>query len=331
MTDHAAGLTVGLAELVRGLSSAAVVADQNKRPLVWNDAYSRMTSANGGGLGALVAAIPVRDAHGAAVATLEIYRDAERETLSALGTFVAGIAHELNNPINFVSGNIDLVEDHVRGMRSFWRRVFDEVLDVDQRTRVNAMAEQHGLSADDRDLDESMAGIAAGAERAARIIRDVRAVILGGSSERTDVCIADAVQAASGIARAEMGVHIVVTENLDPSCTALANQSQIVQVVLNLLQNARDAIGMKPGFIEVTVAHRDNGVIIEVADDGEGISNVEQLRIFEPFYTTKGSTGMGLGLALSRSIVEGHGGRLTVQSEVGAGAQFTVWLPSPAA
>ena len=253
-----------------------------------------------------------------------------REKLSALGNFVAGIAHELNNPINFVYGNIDTVEARVKALRSFWDEV-NGLLEPAQRERVAALAIERELAEDAKDLDDSLAGIAAGAERAARIIKDLRSVILGGSSERTIVRIADAAQAAFNIARGDMPSNVALREAYDASCVAVANQSQIVQVILNLLHNARDAIGTRDGSIALTVARREEGVVIEVADTGPGISDDEQLRIFDPFYTTKGAAGMGLGLSLSQSIVEGHGGRLGVQSRAGEGATFTVWLPGGAA
>lgn len=251
-----------------------------------------------------------------------------REKLSALGNFVAGIAHELNNPINFVYGNIELVESRTLSLRQFWQHVVREVMTDEQRARLTELAAAHGLDEDTRDLDESMAGIANGAERAARIIRDLRGVILGGSAERTVVRVADAAEAALQIALRDMGEAIDVHVDLDQECVANANQSQLVQVILNLLQNARDAIGNEGGLITLGVTRTDDGVCIVVEDDGPGISDDEQLRIFDPFYTTKGAGGMGLGLSLSQSIVDGHGGRLGVVSKPGEGARFTVWLPN---
>jgi signal transduction histidine kinase len=104
--------------------------------------------------------------------------------------------------------------------------------------------------------------------------------------------------------------------------------SQINQVFLNLITNAAQALPANGGKITLTTRDEAGGVAVEVADNGKGIAPEVLPKIFDPFFTTKEvGKGTGLGLSISFKIVEQHGGRITVSSEVGKGTKFTLWLP----
>jgi signal transduction histidine kinase len=104
-----------------------------------------------------------------------------------------------------------------------------------------------------------------------------------------------------------------------------ADEAQLRQVFLNLIRNAREAMP-RGGQLTVTAWHTPEGVEVRVQDTGEGMTPEVQERLYEPFFTTK-TGGTGLGLALSRQIVESHGGRLSLESAVGRGTTFHVFLP----
>ena len=109
----------------------------------------------------------------------------------------------------------------------------------------------------------------------------------------------------------------------------IADPAQLQQVFLNLFNNAIDAIGQGGGTVEITSRDEGNKVVIDVADTGHGIPPSVMARIFDPFFTTKPvGKGTGLGLAVSQGIVQHHGGHIRVQSEVGKGSRFFVWLPA---
>ncbi|MEQ8985427.1 MAG: ATP-binding protein, partial [Deltaproteobacteria bacterium] len=99
------------------------------------------------------------------------------------------------------------------------------------------------------------------------------------------------------------------------------------QVLINLIKNAADALEGSGGKIEVGVAERGDRALLVVRDNGRGMPPDVQAKVFEPFFTTKGERGLGLGLDISKKIVEAHGGTMTLTSEVGAGTTFRIELP----
>jgi signal transduction histidine kinase len=155
----------------------------------------------------------------------------------------------------------------------------------------------------------------------------------GGASQRASVEIGPLVDAAVGLARAEaVQNEIEIEVRVDPGLPAvLADPVQIEQVLLNLLRNAIDAIGIASSRERSIVleGHRKSGhkVEISVADSGPGVTAEVANRLFDPFTTTK-PEGMGMGLSISRSIVESHGGRLRMVRSTGSGATFVFDLPT---
>ena len=109
-------------------------------------------------------------------------------------------------------------------------------------------------------------------------------------------------------------------------CAVRGDAGRLSQVFLNLITNARDAMG-DGGKLTVEIGAEDSGVAVAVTDTGCGIPSADLEKVFEFLYTTKGDAGTGYGLAISRDIVEEHGGRLTAESEPGKGSRFTVFLP----
>jgi two-component system NtrC family sensor kinase len=160
--------------------------------------------------------------------------------------------------------------------------------------------------------------------------------------EKRQVSINDVINHAVRIVQNQFAIqHIQLSTDLDPRLPSTqADVNQIQQVLINLLMNASDAIGEKGGTVTVTtgVADRtaggaDDGTLdrdyirIRVSDDGCGIPAVNLSKVFEPFFSTKGQKGTGLGLAVVWGIIEKHNGRITVESTVGKGTAFTILLP----
>jgi PAS domain S-box-containing protein len=176
-------------------------------------------------------------------------------------------------------------------------------------------------------LYEGVSEVVQQAERAGDVLGRLREFMRGGASERASVEVGPLIDAALGLARAEAvqnGIEIEV--RVDPGLPAvLADRIQIEQVLLNLLRNAIDAIATSDGHERSIVleAHRKGGhrVEISVADSGPGVTAEVANRLFDPFTTTK-PEGMGMGLSISRSIVESHGGRLRMFQSTGSGATF---------
>jgi PAS domain S-box-containing protein len=182
-------------------------------------------------------------------------------------------------------------------------------------------------------LYEGVSEVAQEAERAGDVLGRLREFVRGGEPRRAFVEVGPLIHAAVGLARAEaMQNEVEIDVQVDPGLPlVLADHIQIEQVLINLLRNAIDAIATtdRQQRLIVVEAHRKIGdtVQISVADSGPGVIAEMANRLFEPFLTTK-PEGMGMGLSISRSIVESHGGRLRTFQSVGSGATFLFDLPS---
>jgi two-component system NtrC family sensor kinase len=227
----------------------------------------------------------------------------QREKLAALGSLLAGVAHELNNPLSVVVARAVMLEE--------------------QGAPATRAAAQK---------------IRTAAERCARIVRTFLAMARQQPPERGPVQVNEVVTAAL-----DMTAYAVRTSNIEVAVdlagdipTILADPDQLHQVLLNLFVNAQQILQDRPGKRRIRVASRhdrDAGVIrIVVADNGPGIPEHLRKRVFEPYFTTK-PTGMGtgVGLAVSHGIVAAHDGTLTLDCPEMGGAVFTITLPVCAA
>jgi signal transduction histidine kinase len=235
---------------------------------------------------------------------------ARQEKLSALGTLVAGVAHEINNPVTYMRGALELAN-----------------MDLDEvEAKREAAAVAHARA--------TLQRLAEGVNRVQTITQALKAVARQGTGERASEDLGKVAQDVVQVVRIGLPRGVTLDADLPPALPRVrANAAEMHQVVLNLVKNAGEALAPTGGHIRVR-AWSDNGSVhVEVADDGPGIPEPVQRRLFEPFFTTK-REGTGLGLSLSRGIVEAHGGELKLESAPGKGTRFTIRLPaasSPAA
>jgi len=255
-----------------------------------------------------------------------------QEKMSSLGRLVAGIAHELNNPINFVYGNVD-----------FLGRYLDDLLSLVKLYEQGAPGMSEGLRAEvDRRKDEIeydflvddshklIKSIRSGAERTANIVRDLKAFSRTGTGQMQDSDLVAGIETTLNLLAPLTKNRITVQRDFaDPHPKVLCHPGHINQVFMNILTNAAQAIeGEGTIFVRIHPAAGGESVEISVRDTGPGIPDEIRGKVFDPFFTTKDvGEGTGLGLAISESIVRAHGGRILCASEVGKGATFTVILP----
>ena len=235
----------------------------------------------------------------------------ELERIHALGTLVASVAHEINNPLTYLNGCLELASRDIEAVRD---------LGV-------AGARLAGT------LSQNLADAADGAERIASVVRILSTFSRADVNDGKDVDVLRAVQAASRIARHQVTGNASFEEDLAPVPHVVGNEGRLAQVILNLLVNAAQAVKSHAGAhgqVRIATRVEDECVLIEVSDTGPGIEPKLLERIFEPFFTTKpAGEGTGLGLTISRDIVAAMGGTLTVRSALEHGTTFVVTLPVP--
>jgi two-component system NtrC family sensor kinase len=236
------------------------------------------------------------------------------ERLAALGQVSAGIAHELMNPVGYMSQNLDALRREVDVLRGAMLPMLERFPNADAAA---ALADLPGILND--------------VEAAAGHIRHVALSIRGqarGEDEESRAQLADAVDFAVRIARAEVRQKARIRTRGEPVMVAVG-PVKLCQVLINLVVNSAQAIDPeRPGLIDVRWSTEGDLVRIEVADNGIGIPPELHQKVFEPLFTTKPvGTGTGLGLAICRDILQHAGGELRFESKVGEGTTMQLSLP----
>ena len=238
-----------------------------------------------------------------------VARMMQLDRLAAIGTLAAGIGHEINNPMTFVLGNLELAQEQL-GEMGAGARVSSEQLE---------------------ELHVAVESALAGAGRVTEIVQDFRTFTRQERHQGHVIDVLETVRFAIKMAAHHTRHRARVVEDLRPVRKIEGDATRLGQVFLNLLVNAAHAIG--EGAVQdnqIVVTARDDGdhVVVSVADSGTGVAPEVLERIFEPFYTTKlPGEGMGLGLAIALETVMAHGGTMDVDSALGEGTTFHVRLP----
>jgi PAS domain S-box-containing protein len=240
---------------------------------------------------------------------------AQASRQAALGTLVAGVAHEINNPLTGVISGTGAARELLPELR----RHLQGSTPLD-RAAVLALLDE---------ADEALEDAHQGGQRVARIVKELR-TFGAPDSTRARLRLADAADLALRLLPTASGSPPAVTIEDHGAPDVMGSFGQVAQVVVALLTNARKATPPgKPGTITVRIGPGTPGTgRLEVVDQGTGIAPPVLERIFDPFFTTSDvGQGMGLGLATSHAIVKSHGGTLTAESEVGQGSTFRLELP----
>ena len=262
-------------------------------------------------------------------------RMVETEKLASLGQLVAGVAHEINNPLAFVSNNVAVLERDLRDIITLigYYRQLERPVDPGHaglNGQIDSVSEQLDLDYTLDNLPRLIERTREGLRRIERIVKDLRLFARVDEGEWNEVDlnpgIESSVNMVQGYAR-KKGVRLVT--ELEPLPPVRCRGARVHQVVVNLLMNAIDACSADGTVTIRTRAEPEvEGVRIEVADTGCGMEPAIRERIFDPFFTTKAvGEGTGLGLSISYGIVQEHDGTIDVQSTPGEGSSFTIRLP----
>jgi two-component system NtrC family sensor kinase len=230
------------------------------------------------------------------------------EKMASIGQLVAGIAHEINNPVNAIANTITPLEETVQ-------------------TAVGAVGPDREAAVSD--INEMLRVIQRGARRTKEIVQALHNYARGDDDRLVDVDLHRGLDDSLDLLRHHLkGIEVERAYGASGRVRGFAGQ--LHQVFMNLLTNAAQAIRLsgKGGRIRITTSTRGAAVVITVNDDGPGIPDHLLARIFDPFFTTKDvGEGSGLGLSIVHGIVDRHNGSISVASEVGKGTTFTVVLP----
>ncbi len=260
----------------------------------------------------------------------------QSERLAAVGELAAGVAHEVNNPVNFALNALRALRDHVEVLAGVSQQLAalepkDSEKLLVQVAEVAALQEELALDEVAGELRELVGIVSEGLERTQRLVGDLRDFAGNGRGEALDVnlrrCLESTLQL---LRRAHQDAGVRVDSRLAPEPLLVrGDPGALNQVFLNLLKNSTEALEGRGGVIQIQARRDGEAIELRVCDDGPGIPDEARERLFDPFVTTKAAgKGSGLGLSICRRIVTEHGGTISVDSPPGGGASFTIRLPA---
>jgi signal transduction histidine kinase len=254
----------------------------------------------------------------------------QSEKMASLGQLVAGIAHEINNPINFIISNLQPLKEYLHGYKNVIQffSTHKETLPDELRHEFLSIYTKNDIDFINEDSEKLLQSFEDGSHRISGIVASLRQYSRVDVDYYSPFDLHEAIDSSLRLLHTRYKQHITVRKNYGNLPPVICSPGQINQVFLNILSNAEEAVeGNGHVWIITTV---ENGMaVIRIRDDGKGIPANIQKKIFDPFFTTKPvGSGTGLGLSISYGIIEQHGGTIAVDSEVGKGTTFTVKLPT---
>jgi signal transduction histidine kinase len=252
----------------------------------------------------------------------------QSEKLASLGQLAAGVAHEINNPVGFISSNLGALDGYFKQLQQMLDayRQAEAAIGDDQ---LEALRQRLDLDFLREDIPTLIRESKEGIGRVAQIVKDLKDFSRVDNDQNWQWAnLQQGIDSTLNIVASELKYKADVIKHYAPLPEIECLASQLNQVVMNLVINAAQAIGPERGTITISNGVEGESIWLEVADNGCGIAPDSLQNIFDPFFTTKPvGEGTGLGLSLSYGIVKKHHGEISVSSELGKGTTFRVVLP----
>lgn len=247
------------------------------------------------------------------------------EKLASLGRLLAGVAHELNNPISFVYANTHALEKYLDRFETY----FEKVQAGASRRELIELRSKLKLDRDLKNLRIAIEGARDGSERVRSIVEDLRRLSADGSGEFSRFNLEETAQISANWVKRGSKSNVDIRLEGEAGCMAFGRPGHIQQVIMNLVQNSVDAVaGRDDATVVLDLRTEGNRAVLTVCDNGPGIPDEISSKVFDPFFTTKEvGEGTGLGLSISHKIAEEHGGALTLEPSANEGACFRLELP----
>jgi two-component system NtrC family sensor kinase len=253
----------------------------------------------------------------------------QNEKMASLGQLTAGIAHELNNPVGFIYGNLDILNQTINGLTELLNYYDRAALPSAIAGGAEKIKEKIDYAAALKDLVWIIGDCRDGAQRIRDIVQNLRTFSRLDEAEFAKTDVHEGIDSTIRLlSRYYSADNITLVRDYGEVPPINTYSGQLNQVWMNLLVNAAQAVSAAGGEVRISTGVEDESVFVRVSDSGNGIPPEHLSRIFDPFFTTKSvGDGTGLGLSISFSIVERHGGTISVESEPGKGTTFTVLIP----
>ncbi|MEN6423643.1 MAG: ATP-binding protein [Smithella sp.] len=254
----------------------------------------------------------------------------QQEKMASIGQLAAGVAHELNNPMAFISSNLGTLDKYVHRLMDFITTQSEIIESLQDKTVVKKVDEKRRELKLDyvvKDIRGMIRESLDGSDRVKKIVHELNCFSRMDEEEYKEADIHECIESAITIVWNELKYKTTLEKDYGNLPRIKCYPRQMNQIFVNLLINAVHSIDEK-GIIRIKTRRKNGSICMDVSDSGGGIPQENLAKIFEPFFTTKApGKGTGLGLSITYEIVQKHKGEITVKSEVGRGTTFTIKIP----
>lgn len=255
----------------------------------------------------------------------------QSEKMASLGQLTAGIAHEINNPINFVSGNIKPLKRDIEDVLKIlgeYEKAMEASGNEPLKIEFNLLRNELDLDYTIDEIKKLLIGIEDGASRTTEIVLGLKNFSRLDENSKKHADINQCLDSTLNLLHSQLGKEIKIVKEYGNIPDLLCLPGQLNQVFLNIINNAIQALGGKGEVKIITRETVENSIEIIIKDNGKGMSEETKQKIFDPFFTTKEvGEGTGLGLSISYGIIQDHEGSIKVESTLGEGSSFIITLP----